>query len=255
MFDIGAMSQKYGLNPEQTRAVENRFQSLPDASKAAFGLADFEALLGNETFTAGAAEGHMERPTLDSPRQGDHFVTLGAYDGSATPGAAVMAILSKGAAEQRQINKEVRAAQSEATAKLIESQADDMRDKALVQLALSILAGAISIVSGAVAAGKSGNAMLTKLDSGQATLLNTKIGAEQQTYQGMGTLVNAYSQFVGSLYDTDIKKMDAEIERTRASSESLKDINEALTDLIRKCLSAAEAIEESANQARSKILA
>ena len=49
--------------------------------------------------------------------------------------------------------------------------------------------------------------------------------------------------------------MDASIERDRASIEQLKDINEALTDLIRKSLSTAEAIQESANQARSEILA
>ena len=45
------------------------------------------------------------------------------------------------------------------------------------------------------------------------------------------------------MYDANIKEMDAEIEKSRSTVEQLKDINEALNELIRKSLSTAEAIQ------------
>ncbi|NLY40219.1 MAG: type III secretion system protein, partial [Desulfovibrionales bacterium] len=47
---------------------------------------------------------------------------------------------------------------------------------------------------------------------------------------------------------------DANIERSRAMSDSLKSLEDALRELIQKMLSTMDAIQQSTNQTRTKIL-
>jgi hypothetical protein len=256
MIDFGAMSRSYGLTPEQMSAVEIKFNELSEAEKASFSEADFQLLLkdqGIDYLKPGSDE-----PTLPPPSGGSSDTSklraLIDSGGSATLGGAIMALLVLNAAEQRQANKEIKAAEAEATAQTIEAQAEKMKEKAIVQLVLGIVSGAVTIAGGMITAGKAGAAMGSGMSQADATLYNTKVGGIGQAFGGAATIGNAINQFVGGMYDTEIKKMDAQVERSRANVETLKDFNEALTELIRKSLETSQAMAESANQARTKIL-
>jgi hypothetical protein len=259
MFDISAMSKNYGLTETQTKAVMDSYLALPEEQQAVFGQKDFELLLANKGYVF-LPGGELSNPVLAQPKtEVPSAATLKGYledfEGTASLAACVMFLLTKNAAEQRQANKEIKAAEAEATAQAIEDQAKEMREKAIIQLVLGIVSGAITIAGGAIAAGKAGAGIGQNMDSGQASLYNTQIGGEQQAIGGVANIANTFSQFIGTEYDAKIKELEAKAERSRSTVETLKDFNEALDEMIRKTIQTAEAIAESANQARSKILA
>jgi hypothetical protein len=246
MFDISGMSQKYGLTTEQTKIIENAYLALPEERRENFGQADFEALLANQGWQRGGDDPPMPPPKYDLDFAGLELMP--------TPGAAVMALITKNAAEQRQINKNIKAAEAEEVAKTIEEQAEEMKKKAVLQLVMGCISGAVSIAGGLCTACRAGSALGAKMESGQAMLKSTQLGGEQSAWQGLSTIFSTVSQYYGTVYDANIKEMDAKIERTRSGIDALKDLNEALTDLIRKSLQTSESVQESSNQARAKIL-
>jgi hypothetical protein len=254
------MGRSFGLTREQSVEAESKFQALPEGLKASFNQKDFELLMkgpGIPFLLAGRDEPPLSPPaTVSGSSSGgtSKLSSLLGSEGGATLGAAVMAMMTMSAAEQRQANKEIKAAEAEATAQKIEDQAEKMKEKAILQLVMGVLSGAITIAGGAITAGKAGAAMGSGMSQADATLYNTKLGGQQQAYGGGATIVNTVGQFIGGMYDAEIKKMDADIERSRANVEALKDFNEGLTELIRKSLDSAQSMAESANQARSKIL-
>jgi hypothetical protein len=250
------MGRSFGLTREQSVEAETKFQGLPEGFKSSLVQKDFELLLtgqGIPFLLAGSDEPTLSPPATASSSSSKLTSLLDA-GGTATLAGSVMALLTLSAAEQRQANKEIKAAEAESTAQTIEKQAELMKKKAIVQLVLGVLSGAISIAGGIATAGKAGAAMGSGMSQADATLYNTKLGAQQQAYGGAGGIVNTVSQFVGGMFDTEIKKLDADVERSRANVEALKDFNEGLTELIRKSLDTAQAMAESANQARTKIL-
>jgi hypothetical protein len=256
MLDINALSKNYGLTNDQTETVKASFQAMSAAEREKFGQADFEALLASKGITGLPGGGNL--PNLPSPSKGDIGLDFfSAFTGGAVPslGGAIMALITQNAAEQRQSNKELKAAESDAVIQSINDQAAEMKKKALIQLILGVTAGAISIAGGLVTAGKGASSMTAGLSADQATLTSTKLGAEQAAWQGASTIASTLSTYYGTMSDAKIKKMEATEEHLRQNVEVLKDLNEALTELIRKTMAAAEAIQDGSNQALSKILA
>jgi hypothetical protein len=72
--------------------------------------------------------------------------------------------------------------------------------------------------------------------------------------QATGSIVTAKGQHDAAYIDADIKEKDAHIEKRRAFMENMRALDQALTDLINKVLSASESIQQATNQARSRIL-
>jgi hypothetical protein len=258
MIDFSALSRSFGLTREQAATAESRLEGLPEQLRANLGQSDFELLMMGQS--APLPLTGSGGPTLSPPAAGGSSDSsqlaglLSDQGGSATLGGAIMALLTKSAAEQRKANKEVKAAEAESIAKTMEAQAKEMKEKALVQLILGIVSGAITVIGGLVTAGRAGAAMGSNMSAGDAALYNAKIGGQSQAFGGTASMVDSVSQYVGTMYDVEIKKMDAQIERSRANVEALKDFNESLTELIRKCLDTQLTMAENANQARSRIL-
>jgi hypothetical protein len=256
MLDISSLTQKYGLSPQEAKQVEASFQALPAETRENFGEIDFKSLLANHGLQSQLPELAKDRPDLETPKTlTPSSAQLEGLASTATPGAAIMALLTKSAAEQRQANKEIKAAESKAVADTIMEQASEMREKAVVQLVMGVASGTATIAGGAITAGKSSLAMGQGLSQGQAMLSSTQIGGLSTSFQGGSTVFSTISQFSGTMYDASIKEQDASIERSRSTIESLKDVNEALTELIRKSLSTAESMQETTNQTRTRILA
>jgi hypothetical protein len=163
--------------------------------------------------------------------------------GIPSPGATVMALITSMSAEQRRQNKDQMIQESMAVVKTMLDQAQEIRSKAATQLALGIISGVVTIAQGVT------------------TLSMSGYGAQQATIQGVTNSLDGISKSIGSagqaaggFYDSTVKKMDADIEKMRSDIESLRSFNQAFSEIIQKALSSQEAIQQSMNQARTKIL-
>ena len=186
-----------------------------------------------------------------APPNGADFARIAEFGVVPSPGSLVMSLITKTAAEQRRQNQEVRQQQGAASMK---SEADKMRDMAATQLALGIASGVITIAGGAVQAGMAGNALTKGLGSGDAMLANTQATGVGQAIGGGSGILNAISQFVGTQAQAEFKEMEADQEKMRAYGESVKSLDDGLKELIQKALEAQNAIQQTQNQARSRIL-
>jgi hypothetical protein len=257
MLNINSLISGTTLNSQQADVIRNSYEALSPEKKALFSNNDFENLLvangyhnSQSGFNAGNNTGN--RPELPSPSI--DTLDVSSFEGMASLGAAVMALITKNASEQRQENKDIVAQRSDNVVNEIQNQAKEMKKKAIVQLILNIVSGAISIASGIAGVKGATKAMASGLKGEQLALANTKITSYQTSISGLGSIVGAVSQFYGGLSDSNVKEMDANIEREKASIEFLKQCNDSLSELIQKSLATAQAIQESTNQARSKIL-
>ncbi len=177
-------------------------------------------------------------------------------------GASVLSLITELADEQRRANNEARFQQTEATVAKMHEQAEEIRDKAVTQLALGITANAISMgasLYGGISSAKAGvkvAAMPGGINANQATLqgmLQTSQGYSQAAGM-LGQTLGTVASTVGGLYDADIKHMDAQIEQLRAMSQQLDNLNDSLKELIRKAIDTQNTIEQNMNQTRTKIL-
>ena len=70
----------------------------------------------------------------------------------------------------------------------------------------------------------------------------------------MGGLVGHVGDYLGAQYDAAMKEMEADQERMRTSRDSLKSINDGLTEVIQKSLSTQDDIQKRMNDTRSRIM-
>ena len=107
-----------------------------------------------------------------------------------------------------------------------------------------------------MSSGVSANAKITDTAAkGHADmLLNTRVQSFNAGASGVTGMVGSISQAVGSFYDSDIKLMDATIERARSQTDALKSMEDSLRELIGKMLSTMDSIQQNTNQTRTKIL-
>jgi hypothetical protein len=205
--------------------------------------------------------GNKDLPVLSAPKMTGTF-SLDKLDltggGMASPGAAILALLTKDAADQRRINKELIYQQSSEIVADIKSQAKDIRTKAIIQLVIGVCAGALSIAGGAISSFKAGSALKAfnagTINASQLSTIGTQVQAQQGAWSAGGGLMNTASQFAGSMYDAAMKETDARIEQTRSAMDSLKAFNDSLTELIQKSQTTFSEIQANMNQTRAKIL-
>jgi hypothetical protein len=260
-IDIQQLGNQYGLSETQFKDIKGVYDQLSAEKKATFSETDFQALLRNQGWQVQFLYGNKDLPVLSPPGITGTF-SLDKLDltggGMASPGAAILALLTKDAAEQRRVNKELIYQQSEEIVADIKSQAKDIRSKAIVQLVIGVCAGALSIAGGAISSCKAGSALSSykagTIDSAQLSTMGTQIQAQQGAWSAGGGLMNTASQFAGSMYDAAMKETDAEIEKTRSAMDSLKAFNDSLTELIQKSQNTFSEIQANMNQTRAKIL-
>ena len=186
-------------------------------------------------------------PKLASPNA-YAFDQLKGWIGAPAPGALVMALVTELSAQQREQNREMMWAETEAIAKSMKDQAKEMRTMAGIQLAMGLTSAAINIASGVAQA---------KIASGPGNgmLLAAKAQGVGKAIGGGAEVFGSINQFVGSMYQAKFKEMEADQEKMRTFRESLKDFNDGLKELIQKSLSSQESIPQGKNQATTRILA
>ncbi len=188
----------------------------------------------------------------------------GVFYAVPTMGASMLAMIAEFSAEQRRMNSEVRAAETTAIVSDIREQASELRAKAVTQLVMGVVSGAMSIAQGVgsmkiMNSGVSQNAKSAAADptfnkNTADMLLNTKTQAFNSSMGGVNQALGGISQSVSSFIDANIKELDANIEGHRAMIDALKSLEDAFKELIQKALSSQDSMQQNSNQTRSKIL-
>ncbi len=181
------------------------------------------------------------------------MVKLANWPALPAPGAVIMALITEVSAEQRQRNRELAWAQTEAVVDSMKNQADEMRKMAATQLVLGLASAATTIAGGVAQAKIAGGGK--GMGDGAAMLQSAKAQGAGTAISGGAKIFDSASQFAGSMFQAQIKEMEADQERMRATRDSIKDLNDGLKELIQKSLSSAESIQQGKNQATTRILA
>lgn len=184
-------------------------------------------------------------------------------------GASLLSLITTMSAEQRQMTREQKIQQTEAQVANIQEQAKEMKNKAITQLCLGVVAGTLSIVQGVVSnamtikgvrdirntygVGKTAeNTTMTRNNA--EMLLNAKVQATSSSIGGVSSVMNSITQAVGGIFDSEITELQADQERMKAMQESLDSLEQSLKETIQKALQTQNAIQENMNQTRTKIL-
>ena len=251
MSTITDVKQIPGFNQQQydTLIAQAKSQKV-DVSLVTASLLD--AVNNGKDFSSAMQQVSSDLPKLAKP-DASLLVQLSNWPAMPAPGALVMALITELSAEQRQQNRELSWAQTDAIVDSMKDQADEMRKMATAQLVLG-MAGAVTTIAGGVAQSSMAASGMGMADSNKM-LQSTKAQGVGTAIGGGAGLFSAGSQFVGSMYQASFKEMEADQERMRALRDSLKDLNDSLKELIQKTLSSTESIQQGKNQATTRILA
>lgn len=220
-----------GYNQTQYDTLVNKARS-EGVDKARIDQLLLDAVNEGKNFTEAIQQVTSQIPTLKKAASIPPAF-LGEWTALPAPGTVIMAMVTEIAAKNRQQNKELMWAQTEAIASSMEEQADTMKTMAWTQFTISCFAAVGGIIGGAAGGNMTGAGLV---------------------FGSISQAVNSGSQFAGTLFQAEIKEMDADQERMRAMRDSLKDLNDGLKDLIQKSLSGADSIQQGRNQAMGRIL-
>lgn len=240
------------------------------------------AIAAGKSFSEAVSSVTSDLPDLAEPTVNPTTNSYYICSGLPSPGAAMLATMIEGTAEERRDNTELRVAQTKVIVQNLENQADEMRSKASAQLAMGIASGAISIGMGALTMGlsvKSTQASLKEYDTFTEGLADgateaqkqagtvakgayDAINSKQQSIStmlnqvgsGASTTLNSVNEYVGAIYDTKIKELEADREQEEAFRDILESLDEALSQQISKAISTMEAIQSDMNQTRTRIM-
>jgi hypothetical protein len=250
MSNITDVTQIPGFNKQQYDALIRQAKS----QKVDVGLVTaslLEAVNSGKNFDEAMQQVTAGLPKLVPPNVA-LMDNLANWPAMPAPGAIIMALITEVAADQRQQNRELMWAQTEAVVDSMKDQADKMRAMAVTQMVIGLAAAATTMAAGIaqakVASAKSSGPGASMIQSAKAQGVGQAVGG------GAGAL-NSVNQFVGSMFQAEFKEMEADQERMRATRDSIKDLNDGLKELIQKSLASAESIQQGKNQATTRILA
>ena len=234
------------------------------------------------TDTTGATQSLEDKPRLSTPNPSSTDATYqaqvlsGSYVALASLGANVMALIEQAYAEMAKDNREIRHTTQELAIDQMEKQADTMREKAIVQLVLGVVSGAMSIAGGlmqGISAGQtikartdfmndvgaSNISQLTQKQTQQLQLNTAQAGAKMDAWGksvgGTGGALGQISQAVGGIYDSEIKLQEANQKTLEAQADRIKDVIDSLEQAIRKAIDTSTSLAQSSNETLRHILA
>ncbi len=182
------------------------------------------------------------------------------FSGVPSMGASMMAFIAEFSSEQRAQNSQLRFAQSEMIVGKMRDQADEMRAKAITNIVMGVVSGAMTIGQGVgsasmTTAGVKANSGLEQGARANADmLLNSKIQSFNSTMGGANQMIGGLTQGITGFMDANIKNLDADIEGLRAMIDTLKSSEDAFKEIIQKALQTQDAIQQNVNQTRTKII-
>jgi hypothetical protein len=211
------------------------------------------AVNSGQDFDAAVDQVQKSLPKL-SPPNGVDLARISEFGGVPSPGALVMSLITKMAGEQRERNMEERHKSTEALVDSMMDQAEEMRDAANIQFAMTVVSGVITIAGGLAQVGMAGSAMRSGLTDGQIGARNAMGSGISGAAGGFAGIAKGIGDFNSARSQALCKEMEADQEKMHAMRDSMKELDDSMRDLIQKTLSAQDAIQQAENQARAKIL-
>lgn len=260
MSTITDVKQIPGFNQQQYEAlVQQAKNQKVDISLVESSL--LQAVNSGKSFDQAVSLVGKNLPKLAEPDL-SLMVKLANWPAMPAPGAVVMAMITEFSAEQRQQNRELAWAETEAVVTSMKDQADKMRDMAITQFVIGLASAATTMAGGIAQAKMAASGMAQakagsggKVGDGEGMVISAKAQGVGTAVGGGAKALDAANQFVGSMFQAEFKEMEADQEKMRAMRDSLKDLNDGLKELIQKSLSSAESIQQGKNQATTRILA
>lgn len=199
------------------------------------------------------SEATASLPTLSSPTRTFSAAELKNFVGIPSLGATLLALTTEIADQQRRAADDQRTQQTKYVAQALRTEADKMKSQAVTNLVMGLVSSAVTITASGMQAVASGKA-LASLEGEQLAAASQQIKGYTDALSGLGTTLTTVKDFVSAGFDVDIKRQEAEIEVMRAHADQIDSLSDAMKQVIQKALSAQEAIMESTNQTRTKIL-
>lgn len=193
-------------------------------------------------------------PVLTTPMVPVTEMDFSAFPAVPSPGADLLALLGEIADDQRRANNDARSALLQSTVSELEDQASRIRTQASVNLASGLISAGLQFAQGAYSSIASGKALHTTAQPDILQLTNSKIQGNSAALKAVGDAVKSIMDYESTLFDVENKLSDARIEGLRDMRERLSSVDQSLNELISKATSAQEAISESTNQTRTRIL-
>lgn len=197
-------------------------------------------------------------PALAEPKSAASTAVLGAVP---SLGASVLALTTELADQQRRANNEQRIQQSKAIVENIHAQADEIRDTAVANLVMGLVSSGIQAASAGFQIGASASALKATSTIADANLRGATLAAMNarntgitEGLKGLTTGLSSVNEFVSATSSAALKDQEAEVEAMRAYLAQLDSLNDALKEVIQKAISNQDAIQQSTNQTRTKIL-
>ena len=245
-MSITDITQAPGFNQQQY----NQLVESAKTQNVATAMVDsklLDAINAGKSFDEALTMVSSDLPRLSKPNA-QAFEQLKGWVALPAPGALVMSLITEISAQQREQNKQLMWAQTEAVVASMKDQADKMRTMAGIQLALGIASAAVNVAAGVAQAKVAGGAGEGMVQAAKAQGVGKAVG-------GGAEALGAVNQFVGSMYQAEFKEMEADQEKLRSMSDTMRELNDGLKELIQKSLSSQESIQQSKNQATTRILA
>ncbi len=187
--------------------------------------------------------------------------------------ASVLTLIIKYGEEQRKITQEQKALQTKLAIENIKEQTDAMRQKAITQLCMGIIAGSLSITQGIVSSAvtlkntkhfdeiyktngklKSGIENMPKTRNSAEANLTSHTQLLNSSFSASQTLFNSISQSISTFFEANIKDMEAELEGINSMKETLQALDNSFKELIEKAIQVQDLMQQQINQTRAKIL-
>lgn len=176
-------------------------------------------------------------------------------------GASVLALTAELADQQRQANNEQRIGESQAIIQKMHDEADDIRSYAAAQLVMGLVSAGITIGTSAYQVGSTASNLNSvagieneQLQGARLAAANARTQGIVQGWNGVASMMNAGKEFTASIGTAAQKDTEADIEQMRQYLSQLDSLNDALKEVIQQAISSQQAVEQSTNQARVKIL-
>ena len=202
-----------------------------------------------------------EKQSTEKTGSSSEFTLPPLTAASASLGSALLAKISEISEEQRRANAMVRAEQTVATVNKLHDQAEEIRSQATAAFACSICSSIISIGASVLSIAGTGKAMSENANINDAaeraamlTAKTQRIGAVAESIQGTAKMFSAGETLATGIGQAAQTHIQGEIEMLRASTEEVNELIDALREVVDKATSAQNALQQSENQARTRIL-
>ncbi len=210
------------------------------------------ALQSGATFKTATTQVQNNLPVLATPEH-QAQTNIALLGGMPSPMGIFAALMTESAAEDRKANREGAKAAGDAAIEKMRDEASEIRSNAKTQLALGIVGGLATMTAGTVQAGVA-SGMIPTIGNVSADCLSSYSQGVGQAIGGGGQIIGSVGTFLDSTSQAQQKELQADAEKLRNLKEQMRSFNDSLNEFINKVMSAYDAIQQSQNQTRQKIL-